>query len=203
MFKKGPATRVSGLRWAELMLVQPGLSGYAPAPPADAPHAREAVERGAGEGLRATAPPSWPVELALVAAETVVAAAGTPFTGWPGSRAALVRSVPKLAAAIAISHVRTLAGRRRARLMGLSALDAPRRRPPTARMLVSAGAGFVYWLVQRRRGSETGGSTWWLTSASSTIRELDKRRSWNRAYAASRASSSQARSSAPSSAGAG
>jgi hypothetical protein len=148
-------------------------------------------------------PPPWPIDLALFTAEALLGAIGTPLGGWPRWHIAVTQGVPKVVAGLGLERLRTLAGRRRARRLGLRAMDAPRPQFRGAPVILLASTGIVFSILRRLRGDRYEPAPWWLTAAGSMIRQLDGRRAWNRAYAASRASSSQARLSAPSSAGAG
>jgi hypothetical protein len=205
----------------ELLLVQPGAAGWRPAPDPDAPEVRRALalaKRPAplkpDEGMdigslpaiglyhsarhpeRLAAPPTWSRELALLLAESVLAALGEGMRTW---RAAVLRGPPLTAAGLALGALRRRAERAQARRIQLTALTAPQRRfHPHLLVLMAASA--IYWLLRltgRARRPER--LPWSLLAAREAVRRIDERRSWQRAYAAAVARSDQARSSAASS----
>jgi hypothetical protein len=204
-----------------VLLVQPGAAGWRPAPDPEAPAVRKALELARGgreltheetmeigsipaitvyhhtlrpDQLEAPAP--WPQELALMLAESVLAAFGEGMRTW---RSALLRGPFLTAGGMALAAVRRRAERAHARRLGLTALTAPQR-SVTAHMVVLLVAAHVYWLLRATgRASRPQRLPWALLAAKDAIRRFDERSRWRRAYAAAAARSPQACSSAESS----
>jgi hypothetical protein len=205
----------------ELLLVQPGAAGWRPAPDPEAPEVRkalalarrggklthdEAMEIGsipaitvhgyAGRPETLEAPAPWPQEVGLLLAESMLAAFGEGMRTW---RSALVRGPCFTAAMVGLGRLRTRAERAQARRIALTAVTAPQRRfTPHLPLLMAASA--VYWVLRLTgRVPKPQRLPWALLAAQDTIRRVDERRNWRRAYAAAAARSAQARSSASSS----
>jgi hypothetical protein len=123
------------------------------------------------------APASWPVEAALIAAESVVIVWGSDVHG---PRQTLVQG-PSLAALIVLTTAaRQRAQRHRARQLGLTPLTAPQ---PIVR-----GSSFVIALMLlvlrlngRVRGESVEPPDWTVLVARHAIAHITRQRSWRRA----------------------
>jgi hypothetical protein len=185
----------------ELLLVQPLIAGFwrAPDEPWEGPWptedfegmpARESIDRAFRDRLARkpetlTAPASWPAELALLTLEACEYAWIRRVTGW---RQWLTAVGPLTAASAAVSGLRTHAERISARRRGIAAAAAPRPRIIDA-ALINLSVLCVGEAVHRARGQ--GALTpppWTFGVAQLLIRAFNRRRNWERAYAAARAS---------------
>jgi len=190
---------------AELLIVQPGVLTYATAPPAHAPHVGQALAWAAGEEPRhemfgdvgrreaheritilghaqhperLTAPPPLGIELALSAAELLIAALAGPTRGW---RSFLLRLPPVAAASLPLGIVRRRAERASARRLGVTATTAPHLRYGFSVMLPFVTATTLHRLL---RGGPPPRSAWTIEAATKVVGRFNQRRAWKRAYAA-------------------
>jgi hypothetical protein len=185
----------------ELLLVQPLIAGSwrAPDTPWEGPwppedfegmHTRESIDRAYRDRLARkpetlTAPASWPAELALLTLEAFELAWLWRMTGW---RQWLSSVGPLAPVKTAVSGIRTVVERDSARHRGIVASAAPRPRVMDA-FLVYVSALSVGEVVNRVRGrGELTPPPWPFATASIVVRGFNRRRSWERAYAAARAS---------------
>jgi hypothetical protein len=185
----------------ELLLVQPLIAGFwrAPEQPWEGPWPPEELEGvSAGEGIdRAyrdrlarkpetlTAPAALPAELALLTLEAFEMAWLRRITGW---REWLTAVGPLTAVSAAVSGLRTHAERVSARRRGIAASAAPRPRIIDA-TLINLSVLCAGEAVHRARGQ--GALTpppWTFGLAQMLIRAFNRRRAWERAYAAAKAS---------------
>jgi hypothetical protein len=194
----------------ELLLVQPLIAGFwrAPEQPWEGPWppedfegmpARECMDRAYHDRLARkpetlTAPAALPAELALLSVEVFMNAWTMRMTGW---RQWLIAVGPLTAVSAAVSGLRTHAERISARRRRIVAAAAPRPRIMDGALLNLSVLG-VGEIVHRARGQgRLTPPPWTFGVAQLLIRAFNRRRNWERAYAA--ASASQDFSSASSS----